>query len=31
MSYYGRPVLKPPVWKEDIAYYFFLGVAVGEA
>jgi hypothetical protein len=24
-SYYGRPVLKPPVWKEDIAYYFFLG------
>lgn len=24
-SYYGRPVLKPPAWKEDIAYYFFLG------
>jgi hypothetical protein len=24
-SYYGRPVLKPPVWKHDIAYYFFLG------
>jgi Ni/Fe-hydrogenase subunit HybB-like protein len=24
-TYYGRPVLKPPVWKEDIAYYFFLG------
>jgi hypothetical protein len=24
-SYYGRPVLKPPVWTEDIAYYFFLG------
>lgn len=24
-SYYGRPVLKPPVWKDDIAYYFFLG------
>lgn len=24
-SYYGRPVVKPPVWKEDIAYYFFLG------
>ncbi len=24
-SYYGRAVLKPPVWGEDIAYYFFLG------
>jgi len=24
-SYYGRPVLKRPVWKDDIAYYFFLG------
>lgn len=24
-GYYGRPVLKPPVWKKDIAYYFFLG------
>ncbi|MDA8297399.1 MAG: polysulfide reductase NrfD [Actinomycetota bacterium] len=24
-SYYGRAVLKPPVWQEDIAYYFFLG------
>ena len=24
-GYYGRPVLKPPVWKEDVAYYFFLG------
>lgn len=24
-TYYGRPVLKPPVWKDDIAYYFFLG------
>ena len=24
-SYYGRAVLKPPVWKDDIAYYFFLG------
>jgi Ni/Fe-hydrogenase subunit HybB-like protein len=24
-SYYGRPVLKTPVWKDDIAYYFFLG------
>jgi polysulfide reductase-like protein len=24
-SYYGKAVLKPPVWKDDIAYYFFLG------
>lgn len=24
-TYFGRPVLKPPVWREDIAYYFFLG------
>ncbi|MEU8166919.1 NrfD/PsrC family molybdoenzyme membrane anchor subunit [Micromonospora sp. NPDC049004] len=24
-SYYGRPVLKPPVWKYDIAGYLFTG------
>jgi Polysulphide reductase, NrfD len=31
-SYYGRSVLKPPVWKDDIAYYFFLGgVAAGSS
>lgn len=24
-SYYGRQILKTPVWKDDIAYYFFLG------
>jgi hypothetical protein len=24
-SYYGRPVLKPPAWTDDVAYYFFLG------
>ena len=24
-SYYGRPVLKPPAWHDNIAYYFFLG------
>lgn len=24
-SYYGRPVLKAPVWKADIPAYFFLG------
>jgi formate-dependent nitrite reductase membrane component NrfD len=31
-SYYGKPVLKPPVWKNAIAYYFFLGgVSAGSA
>ncbi|WP_432482054.1 NrfD/PsrC family molybdoenzyme membrane anchor subunit [Kineococcus esterisolvens] len=24
-SYYGRAVLKPPVWEHDIAYYLFTG------
>jgi hypothetical protein len=24
-SYYGRPVLKPPVWEHKIAYYLFCG------
>ncbi len=24
-SYYGRPVLKPPVWRWDIAAYLFTG------
>jgi len=24
-SYYGRPILKPPAWEDNIAYYFFLG------
>ncbi|MFG2052386.1 NrfD/PsrC family molybdoenzyme membrane anchor subunit [Micromonospora sp. NPDC048930] len=24
-SYYGRPILKPPVWKWDIAAYLFTG------
>jgi polysulfide reductase-like protein len=24
-SYYGRPVLKPPVWKPEIPWYFFTG------
>ncbi len=29
-SYYGRPVLKAPVWeRSDIALYFFLGGAAG--
>ncbi|MEV1157425.1 NrfD/PsrC family molybdoenzyme membrane anchor subunit [Micromonospora chokoriensis] len=31
-SYYGRPVLKPPVWKYDIAGYLFTGgLAAGGA
>ena len=28
-GYYGRPVLKPPVWKPVIALYFFTGGAAG--
>jgi hypothetical protein len=24
-SYYGRPILKPPVWKPEIPLYFFTG------
>jgi hypothetical protein len=24
-SYYGRPVIKPPVWKPEIPWYFFFG------
>jgi polysulfide reductase-like protein len=24
-SYYGRPVVKPPVWKPEIPWYFFFG------
>jgi polysulfide reductase-like protein len=24
-SYYGRPIVKPPVWKPDIPVYFFFG------
>jgi formate-dependent nitrite reductase membrane component NrfD len=31
-SYYGRPVLKPPVWKHDIpAYLFTGGLAAGSS
>ncbi|MFF5180243.1 NrfD/PsrC family molybdoenzyme membrane anchor subunit [Micromonospora sp. NPDC000316] len=31
-AYYGRPVLKPPVWKYDIAGYLFTGgLAAGSA
>ena len=28
-SYYGRPVIKPPVWKPDIAIYLFSGGLAG--
>ena len=24
-SYYGRPIIKPPVWKQEIAWYLFTG------
>jgi len=28
-SYYGRPVIKPPVWSEEIAWYLFTGGLAG--
>ena len=28
-SYYGRPVLKEPVWKPEIPWYFFTGGVAG--
>jgi formate-dependent nitrite reductase membrane component NrfD len=28
-SYYGRPVIKPPVWKPEIPWYFFVGGLAG--
>src|SRR5919206_4927680 len=28
-SYYGRPVIKEPTWKPDIAWYFFAGGLAG--
>jgi len=28
-SYYGRPVIKPPVWKPEIPWYLFLGGLAG--
>ena len=31
-SYYGRPIVKAPVWKHDIAAYLFTGgLAAGSA
>ena len=28
-SYYGRPVIKAPVWKPEVPWYFFIGGLVG--
>ncbi len=28
-SYYGRPIIKAPVWKRDIAWYLFTGGLAG--
>jgi formate-dependent nitrite reductase membrane component NrfD len=28
-SYYGRPVVKPPVWKPEVPWYFFFGGLAG--
>jgi len=30
-SYYGRPVIKPPVWTPEIPLYFFVGGLTGAA
>ncbi|MGN6256470.1 MAG: NrfD/PsrC family molybdoenzyme membrane anchor subunit [Solirubrobacterales bacterium] len=29
VSYYGRPIVKPPVWKPEIPFYFFFGGLAG--
>jgi hypothetical protein len=28
-SYYGRPVIKAPIWEQEITWYFFLGGLAG--
>jgi hypothetical protein len=28
-SYYGRPIVKPPVWKPELPFYFFTGGLAG--
>jgi formate-dependent nitrite reductase membrane component NrfD len=28
-AYYGRPILKPPVWKREVAWYLFTGGLAG--
>ena len=30
-SYYGRPVVKPPVWTPEVPWYFFVGGLTGGA
>ena len=30
-TYYGRPVIKPPVWTREIPWYFFFGGMAGAA
>ncbi|TML66212.1 MAG: nitrite reductase, partial [Actinobacteria bacterium] len=30
-SYYGRPIIKEPVWKPEIPTYFFTGGLAGGA
>jgi formate-dependent nitrite reductase membrane component NrfD len=30
-TYYGRPIVKPPVWKPEIPYYFFFGGLAGSS
>jgi formate-dependent nitrite reductase membrane component NrfD len=30
-SYYGRPIVKPPVWKPEIPFYFFFGGLAGSS
>ena len=29
LSYYGRPIIKEPVWESDIPLYFFTGGLAG--
>ena len=28
-SYYGRPIIKEPVWKPEVPFYFFTGGLAG--
>lgn len=30
-TYYGRPIVKPPVWKPEIPFYFFFGGLAGSS
>jgi len=31
VSYYGRPIVKPPEWTPEIAWYLFFGGVAGAA